>query len=144
MSADEGPGGYALIFPVRTDIVPYYSYMYISHKSSLFRPTMSPIHLRSFIEHSYSVYIYPIWVSMKCSRHFNVYWSSKENRPYSGLDVYFDYSTLFRPRTTPMRLLSFIAHSYVMPWEPIWVSMKGSRHFNIYFFTLTFPFDSKL
>ena len=35
------------------------------HKSSLFRPTMSPIHLRSFIAHSYSVHGYPIWVPMK-------------------------------------------------------------------------------
>ena len=31
-------------------------------KSSLFRPTMSPIHLRSFIAHSYSVHRYPLRV----------------------------------------------------------------------------------
>ena len=39
-------------------------YICIFQKSSLFRPTMSPIHLRSFIAHSYSVHRYPIWVPM--------------------------------------------------------------------------------
>ena len=36
------------------------------------------------------------------------------------------------PRTTPMRLISFIDYSYVIPWDPIWVLMYGSRHLNVY------------
>ena len=111
---------------------PYSGLNVYFHCSTLFRPRSTAMRLLSFIEHSYVMPWGPIWVSMKGSRHFNVYWSSNKNRPYSGLDVYFHCSTLFRPRSTAMRLLSFIAHSYVMPWEPIWVSMKGSRHFNVY------------
>ena len=88
--------------------------------------------LLSFIEHSYTVPWDPIWVPMKGSRHFNVYWSSEKNRLNSGLDVYLHYLTLFRPRTTPMTLLSFIEHSYVMHWDPICVPMKDPRHFNVY------------
>ena len=85
--------------------------------STLFRPRTTPMRLLSFIEHSYVMPWETLGVSMKGSRHFNVYWSSEKNRPYKGLDVYFDCSTLFRPRSTPMTLLSFIEQYYVIPWE---------------------------
>ena len=69
---------------------------------------------------------------MQSWSHLNVYWCCEQNRPYSGLHEYQHCLTLFRPRTTPMTLLSFIEHSYVMHWDPICVPMKDPRHFNVY------------
>ena len=55
--------------------------------------------------------------------HWMDIWIEEQKRSYSGLDVYFHCLTLFRPKTTPMTLLSFIEHSYDIPWAPICVPM---------------------
>ena len=107
-------------------------YVYFHCLTLLFRPITTPMRLLSFIEHSYVVPQDPICVLIQDSRLFNVYWSCENNRQYSGLNVYFHCLTLFRPRTTPIMLLSFIEHSYVIPWDPICVLMQGSRHLNVF------------
>ena len=55
-------------------------------------------------------------------------WSCEKIRPYSWLDVYFHCLTLFRPRSTPMTLLSFIEHSNGVPWDPICVQEPIKPH----------------
>ena len=101
------------------------------HCLTVFRPRTMPMTLSSFIEHSYDIPWDPICVPMKSSRHLNVYWCCEQNRPYSGLEVYFHTLTLFRPRSTPMTLLSFIEHRYDVHWDQICVPMQSWRHLNI-------------
>ena len=79
------------------------------HKSSLFRPTMSPIHLISFITHSYSVHRYPILLPMKHK------------------------FSLFTPTMSPILIRSFITHSYSVHRYPIWVPMLNLMDLDGYF-----------